>query len=303
MAKFLDLNGLKVFYSNLTSKAINLTGSFTFKKNSGGVTQHAAVDGTGITVTSVNQRIPGSNKSLSISSNGITNKTNNANYVYTTDGREKDLSAYDKVVEATFPFSLTSFSVEPSIVEKGASTSVTFKWGYANSEHTVESQSIKIGSNLSSGSVTKTAPNGDRSLVVSGSDTATLFSTVNDLKCLMTATSAGKSATKENTIHVVDPSYYGILDTKTVPTTFAGLTKTLKTKNSSTTILNVVLSNQYLIYMYPATYSDLTSITDGVIPYIDSFEKGTTTINGVSYKYYIMNNAGNITWTKFYFNF
>ena len=75
MAKFLDLNGLKAFYSNLTSKAINLTGSFTFKNTSGSVTQHAAVDGTGITVTSVNQRIPGSNKSLSISSNGITNNT------------------------------------------------------------------------------------------------------------------------------------------------------------------------------------------------------------------------------------
>ena len=300
MAKFLDLNGLKVFYSNLTSKAINLTGSFTFKNTSGSVTQHAAVDGTGITVTSVNQRIPGSNKSLSISSNGITNKTNNANHVYTTDGGEKDLSAYDKVVEATFPFSLTSFSVEPSIVEKGASTSVTFKWGYANSEHTVESQSIKIGSNLSSGSVTKTAPNGDRSLVVSGSDTATLFSTVNDLKCLMTATSAGKSATKENTIHVVDPSYYGILDTKTVPTSFTGLTKILRT-SANTTLTNVVLANQYLIYMYPATYSDLTSITDGVLPYLDAFDHGTKTINGVLYKYYIKSSAGNITWATFTF--
>ena len=295
MAKFLDLNGLKVFYSNLTSKAINLTGSFKFETTNRDSSVN--VEGSGITVKATT----GGGTSLIINSTGITNKTNNANHVYTTDGGEKDLSAYDKVVEATFPFSLTSFSVEPSIVEKGASTSVTFKWGYANSEHTVASQSIKIGSNLSSGSVTKTAPNGDRSLVVSGSDTATLFSTVHDLKCLMTATSAGKSATKENTIHVVDPSYYGILDTKTVPTTFAGLTKTLKTKNSSTTILNVVLSNQYLIYMYPANYLDLTSITDGVLPYLDAFDHGTKTINGVLYKYYIKSSAGNITWATFTF--
>lgn len=301
MAKFLDLNGLKAFYSNLTSKDIGLTGSFNFKSTGGLATTNTHINSDGIII---GKSLQGQSLRLELNSSGIKNSSPNENHVYTTDGSYKDLSAYDKVVEATFPFSFSKFEVKPNIVEKGASTSVTFNWAYSNSEHTIVSQSIKIGSNLTSGSVTKTASNSARSLEVLGTDTATLFSTVQDLTCLMTATdSAGKSTTTKNTIYVVNPSYYGTLNTKTVPTSFTGLTKILKTKNSSTTLKNVVLDNQYLIYMYPATYSDLTSITDGVIPYIDSFEKGTTTINGVSYKYYIMNNAGNITWQYFYFNF
>lgn len=336
MASFLDLQGLKRFYTNLTTKNVYFKNGATHVYVQGeSVDTKTAVTGTGTdyanivvsddlfgsgipaianTATMKKDNITISKTSddgiiqMSVSADGITysNDTStgvkpSADKVFASDGSFKDLSAYDKVVENVFPFKLSSFSVSPNIVEKGASTDVTFNWAYANSEHTINSQSIKIGSNLSSGAVTKTAAASLRTLKVVGADTATLFGTVQNLTCLMTATNAaGKSITSSTTVYVVNPSYYGILSSKTVPTSFTGLTKLLKT-SAATTLSNVTLTNQYFIYMYPATYADLTSITDGVLPYLGAFDKGTTTIGGVSYKYYIKSTAGNITWSTLTF--
>lgn len=292
MASFLDLQGLKRFYTNLTTSNISLTGNYTYKYN----TQTSTIGGQGILLADTD-----TGSTLSLHNTGIIATNGTANKVFATDGTLKDLSAYDKVVDNVFPFKLSSFSVSPNVVEKGVSTDVTFNWGYPNSEHTINSQTIKIGSNLSSGAVTKTAAASLRTLKVAGADTATLFSTVQNLPCLMTSTNAaGKSVITQNTVYVVNPSYYGILSSKTTPTSFSGLSKQLRT-SCATTLSNVTLDNQYLIYMYPATYADLTSITDGVLPYLGAFDKGTTTINGVSYKYYIKSTAGNITWATLTF--
>lgn len=292
MASFLDLQGLKRFYTNLTTKNITLSGNYTYSNG----TKSTVIHSDGLMLNNSSD-----NTNLALASSGIIAAGGTNNKVFASDGSLKDLSAYDKVVDNVFPFKLSSFSVSPNIVEKGVSTDVTFSWGYPNSEHTINSQSIKIGSNLSSGAVTKTAASSLRTLKVVGADTSTLFSTVQNLTCQMTSTNAaGKADTASNTIHVVNPSYYGILSSKTIPTSFSGLSKQLRT-SAATTLSKITLANQYLIYMYPADYDDLTSITDGVLPYLGAFDKGTTTIGGVSYKYYIKSTAGNITWSTLTF--
>ena len=103
------------------------------------------------------------------------------------------------------------------------------------------------------------------------------------------------------TIRFVQGSYFGqVADTVTNPTA-ADITALTKLKNTAKgyTANNISMTYGKLLYAYPASYGDLTSIKDGNnFEYINSYTKSTVTIDGVSYNCYLMTDATGVTGFK-----
>lgn len=103
------------------------------------------------------------------------------------------------------------------------------------------------------------------------------------------------------TIKFVQGSYFGqVADTVTTPTA-ADITALTKLKNTTKgyTANNISMTYGKLLYAYPASYGDLTSIKDANnFEYITSYTKSTVTIDGVSYNCYLMTDATGVTGFK-----
>lgn len=225
------------------------------------------------------------------------------------DGGQLDITAYDELVATTWPFQISSFSSSSYVLEIGSPAALTFKWNYKNNKHTVKTQTLTLtsktpGSNPTTiGTKSYSVAAGTLSQAASSADLTTLCSQRADITAqIACASSAGLSSSTAVTVRAIHPKYYGVLSSNTVPTSTTGLTKILE-YGSKTTLTNVVLANQYLVFMYPVEdgFSEIKNITDGSAPYIGAFNTGTTTISGTTYRYYIMDKAGNITWSKLEF--
>lgn len=232
-------------------------------------------------------------------------------YAWTTDGNYLDLTSYNDLVATTWPFKLTSFKPSSYVLEIGSPASETFSWNYDNNKHTVKTQTLtltsKTPSSNDSGTVIGTKSYnivaGTKSQVSTSSDLTALC----DQRAIITArlactNSSDLSTSSSIVIQAIHPKYWGVLSTNTVPTTATGLTKILE-YGSKTILNNVILVNQYLVFMYPDEFgfSEIKNITDGSAPYIGAFNTGTTTIAGTTYRYYIMDKPGNITWSQLQF--
>ena len=103
------------------------------------------------------------------------------------------------------------------------------------------------------------------------------------------------------TIRFVQGSYFGqVADTVTNPTA-ADITALTKLKNTAKgyTANNISMTYGKLLYAYPASYGDLTSIKDANnFEYITSYTKSTVTIDGVSYNCYLLTDATGVTGFK-----
>lgn len=106
-------------------------------------------------------------------------------------------------------------------------------------------------------------------------------------------------ATKK--IDFVSGSYFGqVADTVTNPTAsdITALTQ-LALAAKGYTANNISMIYGKLLYAYPASYGDLTSIKDGNnFEYINSYTKSTVNVNGVSYNCYLMTDATGVTGFK-----
>lgn len=96
------------------------------------------------------------------------------------------------------------------------------------------------------------------------------------------------------TVHVsiVHPSYWGLISSKSVPTSLEGFdVLTMETKSIDVNYTNEIHANngpRHVCLMYPSVYGVLTSIKDSRdIEYIEDFELKTSTYNGISYNIYI----------------
>ena len=238
-----------------------------------------------------------------------TDGSKSANKVWATDGTVKDLSAYDELVSTTWPFQLSSFYPNSYVLEVGSPAALTFNWAYKNNKHTVKTQTLTLtsktpgDSGTTIGTKSYSTAAGTLKQEAASADLATLCGQRADITAKLVCTSsAGKETNSNATIRAIHPKYWGVLSSKTVPTSATGLTKILE-YGSATTLTNVTLANQYLVFMYPVEtgFSEIKNITDGSAPYIGAFNTGTTTISGTTYRYYIMDKAGNITWSKLQF--
>lgn len=106
-------------------------------------------------------------------------------------------------------------------------------------------------------------------------------------------------ATKK--IDFVSGSYFGqVADTVTNPTAadITALTQ-LALAAKGYTANNISMTYGKLLYAYPASYGDLTSIKDANnFEYITSYTKSTVSVNGVSYNCYLMTDATGVTGFK-----
>lgn len=97
----------------------------------------------------------------------------------------------------------------------------------------------------------------------------------------------------------VNPYYYGASSSATVTDT-TGLSELVETKGNKTKAYT--LSNEYAVFMYPASYGNLKSILDpNNFENLADFNKSTVTIGSVSYNVYVSKNP--ITCTNFNYTF
>ena len=108
------------------------------------------------------------------------------------------------------------------------------------------------------------------------------------------------SLSKSITITGYAISYYGVVTNATYEGT-TGLTTKLRTTKSDTITVN--LTNQRVIYMYPKSFGNLTSIKDANgFDYINSYTLSNTMINNVEYNVYILTDPVTITGFKQIYN-
>ena len=98
------------------------------------------------------------------------------------------------------------------------------------------------------------------------------------------------------TVRAYALSYYGVINNSTISNP-AGLSSTLRTTKGST--LTFDLTNQRIVYMYPSSFGNLTSIKDANnFDYINSYTFTTMQYNGVNYNVYILTDPVTITGFK-----
>lgn len=133
-----------------------------------------------------------------------------------------------------------------------------------------------------------------------GSFTHTLAESITSTTTLKVEVTDGtESDTVSATITFINPYYSGVADTNTITDT-TGLNEALEKKGNKT--ISYTASNQYLVFMYPTSYGELTSVLDGNgFENIDSFTQSTLDVSGVSYNVYISNTP--ITCTNFKYTF
>lgn len=108
------------------------------------------------------------------------------------------------------------------------------------------------------------------------------------------------SITSSGTIRAYALSYYGVIDGSEFIDT-NGLTSKLRTSKSDT--ITMSLTNQRIIYMYPKSFGNLTSIKDANnFDYINSYTLSNATVNDVEYNIYILTDPVTINNFKQIFN-
>ena len=95
-------------------------------------------------------------------------------------------------------------------------------------------------------------------------------------------------------------SYYGVINTNSIDNV-DNLTNVLRTSKSSTLTFN--MTNQRVVYMYPKSFGNLTSIKDANnFDYINSYTLTNMTLDNVEYNVYILTDAVTINGFKQIFN-
>lgn len=190
---------------------------------------------------------------------------------------ETDLSDYytkeetDSQIQAVknkFPLQVASFTVSPNVCAVGTALAFLI-WSYNNEDiNPITSQSINDVA-LDNNARMKTEH------------------IISDVATTKTFTLKANSLIKTVTVYVVNKSYYGVVsaDTTTVTNT-TGLTA--KTQYGAQTSIAFTQANQKIVYLYPSTFGDLTSIKDqNGFEGISGFDKQSRTIDNVSYNLYI----------------
>ena len=108
------------------------------------------------------------------------------------------------------------------------------------------------------------------------------------------------SVTSSGTIKAYALSYYGVINGSEFVDT-NGLTSELRTSKSNT--ITISLTNQRIIYMYPKSFGNLTSIKDANnFDYINSYTLSNAIVNNVEYNIYILTDPVTINNFKQIFN-
>lgn len=173
---------------------------------------------------------------------------------------------------------IATFTASPSLVEVGASADITFAWTLGNTDfHPVTSQSISVD-----GAAAVTVANGTLNYKKTGLAGATSATTKKATLIINGRTS------KEVSITYHYPTYVGVVAQGTTmnATAIQKLTKSIEWGRGVTKSLTQ--NNQVIVYAYPASYGDLTSIKDkNGFDGIGGYTKSTVAINSINYNVYV----------------
>lgn len=187
-----------------------------------------------------------------------------------------DKKALDTLT-ARYPLSIASFTASPSLVEVGASADVTFAWTLNNTDfHPITAQGIVVD-----GAASVAVAAGTKTYKKTGLAGATSATTK---KATLTING---SLTKDINVTYHYPSYIGVVanGTSITETVVKGLTKSVEWGKGKTATLTQ--SNQLIVYAYPASYGDLSSIKDGNgFEGFAGYTKSTLTVGGQTYNVY-----------------
>lgn len=187
-----------------------------------------------------------------------------------------DKKALDTLT-ARYPLSIASFTVSPSLVEVGVAADITYSWSLNNTDfHPITAQGIVVDGAASVAVATNTKTYKKTGLA--GATSATTK------KATLTING---SLTKNVNVTYHYSSYIGVVanGTSITETVVKGLTKSIEWGKGKTATLTQ--SNQLIVYAYPASYGDLTSIKDGNgFEGFAGYTKTTLTVGGQTYNVY-----------------
>lgn len=206
---------------------------------------------------------------VSIVNTAIENKEINIGESYTKD--ELD-TKFANIEEQVNPFKINSFTLNPSISEKGTTVKVIANWSYNKdiSEQNLNNEVVEASL---------------RTKEISSISTNTTFT-------LKAKSTGGIEKTSTATIKFVSPSYYGVVDTLT-PTAevIKALTKKIK-DGKAFTYDNISLSDSRTCYAYPKAFGEISSVKDGNgFDIKSSFTKSEIQIDEVDYLVYILTDT------------
>lgn len=196
------------------------------------------------------------------------------------------MSASDKkaldTLAARYPLSIASFNASPNLLEVGKASDISFSWSFNNTDfHPITAQTIAVD-----GAAAVAVANANKSYkhtALAGATSATTKSAV--LK-------VNGSLSKSVNITYHYASYIGVVaNGATVDATAVkALTKSIEWGKGKTSAISQ--TNQKIVYAYPASYGDLTSIKDGNgFQGFNGYTKKTLTIDGQNYNVYVQNIA------------
>lgn len=119
------------------------------------------------------------------------------------------------------------------------------------------------------------------------------------------STGDSTSVVGNKTFTFVNPSYFGttLLDGTTITDTDIKNMTTLTLTNKNYTGTNITMSNERIVYAYPQSYGNLTSIKDSNnFEYIQSYSLINVTIDSVTYNVYVMSDPVTVTNFKQIYN-
>lgn len=108
--------------------------------------------------------------------------------------------------------------------------------------------------------------------------------------------------TSSATVRAYAPTYYGVIENNSITESdISKLTKVVNTSKSNT--ITVSLTKQRVVFMYPKSFGDITSIKDvNNFDYINSYTLSTITYNDVEYNVYILTDPVTISEFRQTFN-
>lgn len=177
--------------------------------------------------------------------------------------------------KAVWPLELT-LSANPMLIEVGVPTNVTLSWEVRRRNKDVTTESVNtINSALVTGKSNVYAVN---------------ESAEKELNYILTAIFEGLTESKTVKPKVTRPSYFGSVQKNWSASENAvkDLTKSLKGTREAT-YSGISISDGIIVYAYPVSFGELTSIKDGngyeILP---GYSRTTVTVNGIPYYCYYL---------------
>ena len=200
----------------------------------------------------------------------------------TVGWREIDSKKMLEIEKAVFPLS-TSFSATPTLIEAGVSTEVSLTWGTTRKGENVTGSTVYTLDSLAVSGTSK-----KESIVINPAGTKTYT---------LTATYAGMTDTKTITITSRNKKYSGVVSNGwTVSETNIKALSSYLEINKTHTRSSLTLTNEKVVYAYPKSMGELTSIKDANnFEYLSSYTKTEITVSGVAYLVYILTDPTTVT--------